>query len=302
MRTDSLETFVLIATLGSFRAAARRLNTTQPAVSARIAALESELGVELFDRSSRSVALTPKGIELLPLAERVTALMADIVATVSTPAAVRGVLRLGVSETIVHTWLPTLIERLNVRFPSVAVELMIDTTLNLAEDLHGRELDLALLLGPVNGPDIVNHRLCSYELDWVASPQLDLPPEPLSVAALARLPIITYPRGSAPFAAIQNLFRDPDIPPPKLNGSSSLLTTVRLVADGLGVSAVPQTVVRRELTAGELRIVRTTHRLPPLDFTASFPSRPYNPVAEIAAEIAVEIATEHAAAQKLSTA
>ncbi|MEK9970028.1 MAG: LysR family transcriptional regulator, partial [Ferrovibrio sp.] len=72
----NLETFVWVAHLGGFRAAADKLNTTQPAVSQRIALLESEFGVKLFDREPRGIALTPKGNELLPYAERMLQLHA----------------------------------------------------------------------------------------------------------------------------------------------------------------------------------------------------------------------------------
>ncbi|RVD71677.1 LysR family transcriptional regulator, partial [Mesorhizobium sp. M4A.F.Ca.ET.029.04.2.1] len=66
-----LETFVLVATFGSFRKAAERLNTTQPAVSTRIAGLEEALGAKLFERQSSTVRLTAEGQRLLPPAQRV---------------------------------------------------------------------------------------------------------------------------------------------------------------------------------------------------------------------------------------
>ncbi len=66
----SLETFVWVATLGSFRGAAAKLNTTQPAISQRIAQLEDEFGIRLLERTSRTVSPTEKGRELLVHAER----------------------------------------------------------------------------------------------------------------------------------------------------------------------------------------------------------------------------------------
>ena len=72
-----LESFVWVAKLGSFRATAERLNTTQPNISVRISQLEAVLGVRLFHRDSGSVALTPIGHSLLGQAERVTQLLAD---------------------------------------------------------------------------------------------------------------------------------------------------------------------------------------------------------------------------------
>ena len=70
MNFKRIETFVLVATLGSFRKAAEQQYTTQPAISSRIAALEQELGVILFDRDSTPIVLTADGKELLPFAEK----------------------------------------------------------------------------------------------------------------------------------------------------------------------------------------------------------------------------------------
>ncbi|NPC59140.1 LysR family transcriptional regulator [Caenimonas soli] len=75
MNTRFLETFLWVAKLGSFRAAAEKLHTTQGAVSGRVAELEKMFGVALFDRENRN-ALTQRGIELMPYAERMIDLQA----------------------------------------------------------------------------------------------------------------------------------------------------------------------------------------------------------------------------------
>ncbi|TIU28921.1 MAG: LysR family transcriptional regulator, partial [Mesorhizobium sp.] len=115
-----IETFLLVATLGSFRKAAERLNTTQPAVSTRIAGLEKALGAKLFERHSGTVKLTAEGQRLLPPAQRVLhvaerlQLMANSLSETSETARV---LRLGVAETIVHTWLPDFLKELQASHP-----------------------------------------------------------------------------------------------------------------------------------------------------------------------------------------
>ena len=74
----NIETFFWVATLGGFRAAAEKLNATQPAISQRIASLESDLGIRLFDRDVRGIKLTGKGRELLSHAERMLQLRRDM--------------------------------------------------------------------------------------------------------------------------------------------------------------------------------------------------------------------------------
>ena len=77
-----LETFVWVATLGSFRGAAQKLHTTQPAISQRIAQLEGELGIKVLQRESRSVTPTPRGRALIVYAEKLLGLRAEMLASV----------------------------------------------------------------------------------------------------------------------------------------------------------------------------------------------------------------------------
>ena len=67
-----------------------------------------------------------------------------------------GTLRLGVSETIVHTWLPTLMEYLHDSYPALMVEIQVDTTTMLKSQLAARQIDLAFLLGPMEEPRVEN--------------------------------------------------------------------------------------------------------------------------------------------------
>ena len=111
----AIETFMWVVTLGSFRGAAQKLNTTQPAISQRIAQLEREVGVKLLQRDRRMVLPTPSGRQLMVYAEKLIGLRSEMLAVVGDRSAMRGVLRLGVAETIVHTWLSQLIKSVNTQ-------------------------------------------------------------------------------------------------------------------------------------------------------------------------------------------
>lgn len=146
MKIRTLETFVWIARLGSFRAAASRVYASQPTVSARIAGLEDQLGVELFNRSAKKVALTAKGREFLVFAEKMLSLHGEMMQAVAKPSSIQGTVRLAVSETIAHTWLPQLIERVSEAYPAVNLELDVDISVNLAEKLVNHDIDIAFLM------------------------------------------------------------------------------------------------------------------------------------------------------------
>src|SRR5690606_34898357 len=104
----------------------------------------------------------------------------------------RGTLRIGVAETLVHTWLHHLIEALHRRHPALLVEIHVDTSHVLRTQLHAHQIDLALLVGASQNPREQNLPLCDYGLAWVGSPSLKLSGRRVSVTELARYPIITY--------------------------------------------------------------------------------------------------------------
>lgn len=286
----SLECFYWIARLGGFRAAAERLHTTQPAVSQRIAGLEHELGVRLFDRAARGTALTAQGRALLDYAERMLALRAEMVAAVAAPGTLAGRLRLGVSETIVHTWLSRFVERAHALHPGVTLDIEVDVSPRLRAGLLSGALDLGFLLGPVDEGGIEDMPLCRYPLAFAACPSLDLPDEPVPVTALLARPLITYPKSTKPTRSLEALLRAPGLPPPRIFGSSSLSTIVRMTLDGIGVSMIPPAVVAGEVAEGRLRLIRAAIEPPVLDYTASFPIGPTDALARRVAALAVEVA------------
>jgi DNA-binding transcriptional LysR family regulator len=288
----SLEVFYWVAKLRSFRGAAERLHTTQPAISQRIASLESEFGLRLFDRVARSVNLTPKGRELLDYAERMLRLRADMMKAVAAPATLSGLMRLGVSETIVHTWLARFIERVNAIYPGIILDIAVDVSPNLRDALVGHELDLAFLLGPVSQPNMTNYDLCRYPLAFVVRSDIDLGPEPVPLARLTEMPIITFPKTTRPYMALRESLSRVDMPPARIFSNSSLSTIVRMTEDGIGISAIPPIVIGRELASGALRVLKAEITLPELHFTASLPITPDGLIADPVAQLAIEIAQE----------
>lgn len=294
MNFKRLETFIWVATLGSFRKTAERQNTTQPAISNRIAALEEELGVKLFERDSGRTMLTTKGQELLPYAEKIVYMSQQLRKRADRGALLSGILRLGVSETIVHSWLPYFFRELNENTPNLDVEITVDVTGNLRTGLLDRTLDLAFLMGPVSEPKVENLDLCSFPLIWVASPALNLPDRRLTLEELAQWPIITYARNTKPFAEISQKFSELDELPARFYSSSSLAACRRLTLDGIGVSALPLSVIADGLKSGRLVTLDAVWTPSQLAFTASYPSVPFNPVAELAANLAVKVSGQYA--------
>lgn len=290
----SLEIFYWVAQLGSFRRAAERLNTTQPAVSHRIANLEAELGIKLFVRGPRVATLTAKGRELRDYTERLMRLMEETVQAVAAPETISGVVRIGVSETIVHTWLARFVEKVHATYPNVTLEIEVDVSPNLRDALVDSRLDIGFLLGPVSEPSMANRNLSRYPLAFVARPSMDLGPEPVGLATLVRTPIITYQKTTRPYMMLRQALIHPDLPPPRIYSNSSLSTIVRMTLDGIGVSVIPPAVIGPELARGELRIVRADVALPDLYYTATMPTTLHGSLPEMIMRLAVEAAEEDA--------
>src|SRR5947208_479324 len=263
-----------LATLGSFRGAAQKLNTTQPAISQRIAQLEREVGVKLLQRDRRMVLPTPSGRQLMVYAEKLIGLRSEMLAVVGDRSAMRGVLRLGVAETIVHTWLSQLIKSVNHAYPNLSLEIEVDITSNLRTRLLAQEIELAFLLGPLTGPAISNRVLCDYSVGFLASPSLGLGTRRLTVHDLAEFPIITFPRKTQPYEAVRSLFNRSDLPPMRLHASASLATVIHMAIEGLGIAVIPTAIVENELADGRLQSLSTNLQIPLLTFSASWLTSP----------------------------
>ena len=290
----SIETFLWVVTLGSFRGAAQRLNTTQPAISQRIAQLEREMGVKLLSREHRMASPTPSGRQLMVYAEKLIGLRSEMMAEVGDRSATRGVMRLGVAETIVHTWLPRLIKSVNAAYPNLSLEIEVDITPNLSARLLAQEIELAFVVGPLSAAGVCNRVLCDYPIGLLASPALGLGTGPLTVHDLAKFPIITFPRKTQPYEIVRSLFNRPELPPIRLHASASLATVIHMAIEGLGIAVIPTAIVENELADGRLQLLSTDLKISPLTFSASWLASPDTVAVELVADLAGKIAQSSA--------
>jgi DNA-binding transcriptional LysR family regulator len=290
----SIETFLWVVTLGSFRGAAQRLNTTQPAISQRIAQLEREMGVKLLSREHRMASPTPSGRQLMVYAEKLIGLRSEMMAEVGDRSATRGVMRLGVAETIVHTWLPRLIKSVNTAYPNLSLEIEVDITPNLSARLLAQEIELAFVVGPLSAAGMRNRILCDYPIGFLASPALGLGDAPLTVHDLAKFPIITFPRKTQPYEIVRSLFNRPNLPPIRLHASASLATVIHMAIEGLGIAVIPTAIVENELADGRLQLLSTDLKISPLTFSASWLASPDTVAVELVADLAGKIAQSSA--------
>lgn len=286
----SLETFLWVSRLGSFNAAAQKLNTTQPAISQRIAQLEDQLGVRVLNRDSRHVALTATGRVLLGYAERLLGLRSEMIATVRDRTAIRGTIRIGLSETIVHTWLPRFVQEVKRTYPGLILEIDVDISPVLRQRLLVQEIDLAFLIGPLAAETEMRNRfLCTHPVIFVASPALAVP-DPATIHDLASFPIFTFPRKTMPYEVVRSLFTRHDITHVNLNASASLATVRMMALESLGIAVLPPEIVMEDLENGRLVRLNTDVTVPDFTFYASWLVSPDTITNELLVQIAVNCA------------
>ena len=268
-----------IARAGGFRAAAQRLNLTQSAVSARVARIEGRLGLTLFDRAGRGVRPTLQGRAFLDEAERLIAMRNAIVAGLAPGADFAGTLRIGVAETIVHTWLPGMLTRLNAALPGLRLELAVDTSPELARRLEAREIDVAVMMRALVPPRARRWPVFDCPLRWYAPPDQPRPARPLTPADLARLPLITFARGTLPHAELERRLPPDARPAPLIHACASLSTTLHLTRAGFGIGLLPAPMAQEDIARGLLVALPASPAATLSDLTFDLACLPEQPAA-----------------------
>ncbi|AJO77142.1 LysR family transcriptional regulator [Pseudomonas sp. MRSN 12121] len=270
MNLKFLETFVWVARLKSFRLTADKLFTTQASISSRIAVLEGELGVKLFLRDSRGVSLTPEGLKVLDYAEQMLDTLQALKQSIETRSSKVGRIRIGVMDTVIHTWLSPLVARMMDCYPQVEIELVADTSLNLCEQLQKGFLDLILQTDLLRQESIRSLEVASHPMGWIVASHSIYNREYANLADLARERIITYSKNSLPHQEVLSLLQASGVSAPRLNCVNSVSAITRLLRDGFGIGALPPVLVSEELARGELTLLAIDQRPPNLQVVVSW--------------------------------
>ncbi len=162
----TLRSFVAVADHGGVTRAAGFLHLTQSAVSMQLKRLEEVLGLDLLDRSGRSIALTASGEQLLAYARRMVALNDEVIGRL-TDQAFEGEVILGVPHDIVYPAIPQVLKRFNASFPRVNVNLVTSNTRELKDGFSRGKLDL--ILTTETGEEPGSETIHKMPLRWVGA-------------------------------------------------------------------------------------------------------------------------------------
>jgi len=256
MDVPRLEAFLEVARLGSMRAAARSLHLGQPALSARIAALEDELGARVFERTKRGVRLTLAGKALRPHAERaLEAIEAGRSAVSQVEQGDEGELIIAAASAINASVMPELVARFRRYHPGVHLYVHTGSAERITELVAFGSAQLGLIRqsSPSRDPRVRVTPLYEEQMLLTARPEHPFVAEgPIPMARLADATLVFYDRASDDYELTQSLLREAGVTPYGVIEVDSVDTARRLVARGLGVALLPSTAAMPEFEAGRL--------------------------------------------------
>ncbi len=255
MDAADMRVFEAVARLGGMTKAALELHTVQSNVTARIKALEDQLGVAVFDRTNRGVTLTDAGRRLLPFALQVAHLLEDAKRAATDDGTPGGSLAIGSLETTVALRLSPAISEFAKAHPAVDLSLKTGTSCELIEQVLDHRLEGAFVCGPVQHPDLIVEPFFCEELVILTAPEVT------DFEAAARAPnfkIIVLRAGCSYRFQLEIILARRGIVNVRYLEFGTLEAIISCVNAGLGVTLLPDALVGSVWREGRVAI----HALP----------------------------------------
>jgi DNA-binding transcriptional LysR family regulator len=255
MDAADLRIFEAVARLGGMNRAAAELHTVQSNVTARIRALEDDLGTPLFERHSRGVTLTPAGQRLLPYAARLRHLLEDARRVVADDGTPRGALTLGTLETTAAMRLSPLLATYVGKHPDVDLVLRTGTTCELVDAVRGQRLEGAFVCAPVDHPDLAAEVVFREDLVILAA-RSDRTLDGLLRAS--DLKIVVLRAGCSYRQRLEAVLASRGVVGVRVLEFGTLEAILGCVAAGLGITLLPRSMLDPSRHVDELAV----HELP----------------------------------------
>ena len=230
---------------------------TQPALSMQVRELEREIGAELIERRPGDIMLTATGVEVAQRAERILAATRDLVDFARHRDILSGELRLGIIPTLAPYVLPRVLPRLQTRYPRLRLELRETRTKALLDELSGGALDAVMLALPADGADVQTLPLF-VDRFMLALPADD--PRPanrrIAVGDVDQRRLILLEEGHCLRDQALAFCGAPHNDAPTGLGATSLATVMQMVANGYGVTLLPEVAAGVEVRDSRVKLLR----------------------------------------------
>ena len=265
-----LEALYWIVQMGGFSPAARKLHTTQSAISKRVQELEAVFDTELFDRTHRSARLSEKGEEMLVLAKQLLAQRDSAIEQFSHPTVMATPVRIGVTELTAMTWLPRLVQLVRRDYPKVIIEPDVDLSVNLRDKMLSDQVDLIIVPDVFSEARLSLKRLAKVESAWMCKPGLLSTRRVMKLRELAAHTILAQGGKSGTGIIYDRWFKSQAVAPSNAISCNSLVALIGLTVSGLGVSYLPRRCLDGMIERGLLDVVRTVPALPDVTYVAMY--------------------------------
>ncbi|MGN7413821.1 LysR family transcriptional regulator [Paenibacillus sp. SAF-068] len=251
MESGDLRIFQCVAQEGNLTKAASKLGYVQSNVTARIRHLEAEVGTTLFIRHNRGMTLSPAGEMLLTYADKIIGLLNDASKALRATSTPSGPLRIGSIQTAAAVRLPKLFAKYYKQYPDVSLSLATGNSQMLIDQVIGYELEGAFIGCSCDHPDIDSVDVFDEELFVVSS---GVGPE----EELTRKPILVYSMGCSYRQILEEWLLSSGVNRPVIMEFGTLEAIISGVTSGMGISLLPEIVIRQQIASGNLR----KHSLP----------------------------------------
>ena len=255
-----IRAFIAVAQTGSFTRAAARLHLSQPALTVQIRRLEETVGVRLFDRNSRNVALTPTGRELLPLLQKSLHDMEHVLIDARALGdGSSGTVRIACLPTFAASVLPELIQQVKAAVPRAGFHVR-DAVAGVVETLvRNEEVDIGLTGGELNDAEIdVLYAGADHLVAVLPAGHALARRKRVSLTDLASVPLVLTAQGTSVRAVVDGAFARGGCTLEIACEPTYMMTAVAMVRAGLGVTILPASA--REVRAEpELRVRPIDH-------------------------------------------
>jgi len=243
-----VEAFLAVGTFGGFRRAADALRVTQPAISARIRALEQSLGVPLFIRSHTGLALSAAGRAFRPHAEQLLHAVALARQAVHDLRPASGsALQLAAALSICTYVLPDVLKRFQAAHPKVMITVRSGHSKEVLEMVLGGQAEIGLARS-LQHPEVETLSLRDDPLVLVARPDSHIArARRVRLADVAAQPLIFFDRGSSDWTLTHGLFRRAGLVPNVVLEVETIETAKRMVERGMGLAFLPHLAVVNEI-------------------------------------------------------
>ncbi|HEX6506680.1 MAG TPA: LysR family transcriptional regulator [Chloroflexota bacterium] len=260
MDLRQLTTFRTVATTLSFTRAAAALNYVQSSVTAQIQSLEEELGVQLFDRLGKRVALTDAGERLLPYAERLLDLADEARGVVAEAFAPSGTLVISAPETLCTYRLPQVLRAYRSQYPEVALHLRPGLSGDLRRAMPEGRVDVAFLLEePMQSSGLLAETLLTEPLLLLAAPDHRLATLPsVCPADFQGETVVLTESGCGYRALLDRSLVAAGVQPGTILEFSSVEAIKQCVMAGMGATILPAIAVQAEVVQNKLAALTWT--------------------------------------------